>query len=351
VMEQGDQETAGETAGESARESAKRWSDILRPWGRADARRSMVQLLTSGPPFFLCWYASYRALSVSYWLSLALAVPTAVFLTRLFMIQHDCGHGSFFKSQNTANRVGFWIGVLTLTPYRYWRRTHAYHHAHSGDLGFRGFGDIDLITVREYYEMPFLGRLRYRAYRHPAVFLGLGGVFVFVLKHRFPWDIPRRWRREWRSVWKTNAALAGIALFMWLTIGLKTFAVVHLPVLLLTVTPGVWLFYVQHQFEDTYWREHENWGYVDANLRGSSHLVLPKVLQWVTASIGIHHVHHLNAKIPNYRLQECLDSNPELQGVTKLTPWEAIKTLNLSLWHEDSKRLVSFTEAKGLAAP
>ena len=343
MMEQEDREAAGE--------SAKRWSEILRPWGRADARSSMVQLLTSGPPFFLCWYASYRALSVSYWLSLALAVPTAVFLTRLFMIQHDCGHGSFFKSQNTANRVGFWIGVLTLTPYRYWRRTHAYHHAHSGDLGFRGLGDIDLITVREYYGMPFLGRLRYRAYRHPAVLLGLGGFFVFVIKHRFPWDIPRHWRREWRSVWKTNAALAGIALFMWLTIGLKTFALVHLPVLLLTVTPGVWLFYVQHQFEDTYWREHDNWGYVDANLRGSSHLVLPKVLQWVTASIGIHHVHHLNAKIPNYRLQECLDSNPKLQGVTKLTLWEAIKTLNLSLWHEDSKRLVSFTEAKGLAAP
>ena len=336
--------------GES-REALRRWSEILRPYGGADLRRSMIQLITSAAPFFLCWYASYRALSFSYWLSLVLAIPTAGFLLRLFVIQHDCGHGSFLKSQKTANRIGFWLGVLTMTPYRYWRRTHAHHHAHSGNLGFRGLGDIDVITVSEYYGRPLLGRLRYRAYRHPIVMLGLGGLFQFVIKHRFPWDTPRNWRREWRDVWKMNGVLAAILLFMWLTIGLKTFVLVHLPVLSLTVAIGVWLFYVQHQFEDTYWREHEDWAYVDAGLKGSSHLALPKLLQWVTASIGIHHVHHLNAKIPNYRLQECLDANPKLQQVTRLTIWDAIKTLKLSLWHEDSQRLVGFREAKRLATP
>ncbi len=307
-----------------------------------------MQILTSAPPYFLFWYAAYRALSVSYWLTLALAVPAAAFLTRLFMIQHDCGHGSFFKSQKVADTVGFWIGVLTLTPYRYWRKTHAYHHAHSGDLDFRGFGDIDTLTVSEYYDKSFLGRLRYRTYRHPVVLLGLGGLYLFALKHRYPWDIPRRWKREWVSVWQTNAVLAAIVAFMWLTIGLKAFILVHLPILLYTVSAGVWLFYVQHQFEETYWHEHEKWSYFDAGLEGSSHLVLPRWLQWITASIGIHHIHHISARIPNYKLQECLDSIPEFQEVTKISMWDGIKTLRLSLWHEDTRRLVSFSEARRL---
>ncbi|MCH8812714.1 MAG: fatty acid desaturase [Gemmatimonadetes bacterium] len=269
---------------------------------------------------------------------------------RLFLIQHDCGHGSFFKSQKVADFVGFWLGVATLTPYRYWRKTHAYHHAHSGDLGFRGLGDVDTITVSEYHEKTFLGRLRYRLYRHPFVLLGLGGFFVFALKHRFPWDIPRRWKREWASVWKTNAALAAILVLAGLTIGLKAAMLVHLPVLIVTGTVGVWLFYVQHQFEDTYWKEHTDWSYFEAGLEGSSYLVLPKPLQWVTASIGIHHIHHLSARIPNYRLQQCLDENPQLQHVTRIGIWDGIKTLRLALWDEDSRRLISFREARRLAS-
>ena len=330
-------------------ETAEHWRRLLGPYHGPDLRRSVTQLLTSAPPYLLCWYAAYRALSVSYWLTLALAVLAAAFLTRLFLIQHDCGHGSYFKSQKVADTVGFWIGVLTLTPYRYWRKTHAYHHAHSGDLDFRGFGDIDTLTVNEYYDKSLFGRLRYRAYRHPVVLLGLGGLYLFVVKHRYPWDIPRRWRRAWASVWQTNAALAGIVTFMWLTIGLKAFVLVHLPVLLFTVTAGVWLFYVQHQYEDTYWHEHEQWSYFEAGLEGSSHLALPKLLQWVTASIGIHHVHHISARIPNYKLQECMDAVPELQNVTRITIWDGIKTLRLSLWHEDTRTLVSFREARRLA--
>ena len=342
-----DESTSDELFSEG--QTPEEWREILGPYNGADLRRSLSQILTSATPFFVCWYAAYRALSVSYWLTLILAVATAAFQTRLFLIQHDCGHGSFFRSQRVADLVGFWIGVVTLTPYRYWRKTHAYHHAHSGDLDFRGLGDIDTITVKEYYGMPVLGRLRYRAYRNPLVLLGLGGLFVFLFKHRFPWDIPRHWKREWASVWKTNAVLSAILVLMGLTIGLKAFVLVHLPVLLLTATAGVWLFYVQHQFEDTYWHEHCDWSYFDAGLQGSSHLVLPKVFQWVTASIGIHHVHHLSARIPNYRLQQCLDENPELQHVTRVTIWDGIKTLRLSLWHEDSGRLVSFREARRIA--
>ena len=329
---------------------SQKWRAILGPYGGADLRRSLTQILTSVVPLFIFWYAAYRALSVGYWLTLILAVPTAGFVMRLFLIQHDCGHGSFFKSQKVADFVGFWLGVATLTPYRYWRKTHAYHHAHSGDLGFRGLGDVDTITVSEYHEKTFLGRLRYRLYRHPFVLLGLGGFFVFALKHRFPWDIPRRWKREWASVWKTNAALAAILVLAGLTIGLKAAMLVHLPVLIVTGTVGVWLFYVQHQFEDTYWKEHTDWSYFEAGLEGSSYLVLPKPLQWVTASIGIHHIHHLSARIPNYRLQQCLDENPQLQHVTRITIWDGLKTLRLALWDEDSRRLISFREARRLAS-
>jgi omega-6 fatty acid desaturase (delta-12 desaturase) len=340
----------GPGAGEPVHEerTSEEWRRILGPYGGADLRRSVGQILTSAVPFLVCWYAAYRALSVGYWLTLIIAVPTAGFVMRLFLIQHDCGHGSFFKSQKVADLVGFWLGVATLTPYRYWRKTHAYHHAHSGDLGFRGLGDVDTITLSEYRKKSFFGRLRYRLYRHPFVLLGLGGFFIFALKHRYPWDIPRRWKREWASVWKTNAVLVAIVVLLGLTIGLKAALLVHLPVLMLTGTVGVWLFYVQHQFEDTYWNEHTEWSYFDAGLQGSSYLVLPKPLQWVTASIGIHHVHHLSARIPNYRLQQCLDENPQLQQVTRINIWDGIKTLSLALWDEESRRLISFREARRL---
>ena len=324
------------------------WRQILGPYGGADLRRSLTQLFTSAVMFFILWYAAYRALSVGYWLTLLLSVPTAGFVMRLFMIQHDCGHGSFFKSRKVADLVGFWIGVLTLTPYRYWRKTHAHHHAHAGDLAFRGLGDVETITASEYRKRSSYGRLRYRLYRNPFVLLGLGGLFVFALKHRFPWDISKQWKREWASIWKTNAMLLVIVVLLGQTIGLKAALLVHLPVLVISASVGVWLFYIQHQFEDTYWHEHADWAYFDAALQGSSHLVLPKPLQWITASIGIHHIHHLSARIPNYRLQQCMNENSELQHVTRITIWEGIKTLNLSLWDEDSRRLVSFREARRL---
>jgi omega-6 fatty acid desaturase (delta-12 desaturase) len=297
--------------------------------------------------FFGLWTLAYLALSASYWLTLALAIPTAGFLMRLFMIQHDCGHGSFFKSRRARDLVGFWIGVLTLTPYAYWRKTHAYHHAHSGDLDLRGFGDIDTLTVDEYLALPWHKRLGYRLYRHPLVLFGIGAVLHFVVIHRFPWDTPREWHGAWRSVWLTNLAIAGSVLVAGLTLGFGKFFLVHGPVVVLSCAAGVWLFYVQHQFEDTYWHRHEEWDYYDAALEGSSFLALPPPLRWLTADIGIHHVHHLSARIPNYRLRQAMSQVPELQNATRITLGETFRLIRLTLWDEGKEKLVGFRELRG----
>jgi omega-6 fatty acid desaturase (delta-12 desaturase) len=324
------------------------WNKTLAPYSGANTRRSMTQLLSSALPFFGLWALAYWALGVGYWLTLLFALGATGFLMRLFMIQHDCGHGSFFKSRRARDTVGFMIGVLTLTPYEYWRKTHAYHHAHSGDLDLRGFGDIDTLTVEEYCAKSWWGRLGYRVYRNPLILFGVGAVFHFVVIHRFPWNVPRGWQQAWKSVWMTNLALAGIVVAMALTIGLKSFLLVHAPIVLFTCGAGVWLFYVQHQFEDTYWHRSYEWDYYDAALEGSSFLVLPSPLQWLTANIGIHHVHHLNARIPNYRLQEAMESVPELQNPTRVTMWESLRLIRLSLWDEVEQRLVGFREARRL---
>ncbi len=329
------------------REQVRKWNDILRPYWGADTGRSVTQLLTSAVPFVVLWYAMLRSLEVSYWLTLLLAVPTTGFMMRLFMIQHDCGHGSFFESRKARDLLGFWIGVLLLTPYDYWRKTHAYHHAHSGDLDFRGFGDIDTFTVREYLSWPRRRRFAYRLYRHPVVLFTVGPLFHFLVKHRYPWDIPKDWKQAWRSVWLTNLALAGVIAVMWATIGLQRFLLVQAPVTFMACSLGVWLFYVQHQFEHTYWHWHRSWDYYEASLHGSSFLVLPRPLQWITANIGVHHVHHMSARIPNYKLQQAHDENPEFHVVTKVTFRDTWKLINLTLWDEDRERLIRFKDLKG----
>ena len=319
---------------------------MLRPYWGADTRRSVIQLLASAIPFFVLWYAMLRSLEIGYWLTLLLTIPTAGFLMRLFMIQHDCGHGSFFNSRAARDGVGFCIGVMTLVPYDYWRRTHAYHHANSGNLDFRGFGDIITLTVAEYEALGRVGRIKYRLYRHPFILFLIGPAFHFLIKHRYPWDIPRDWTQAWRSVWRTNAAIAGILVLMALTIGCKRFVLVQAPLTLVTCSLGVWLFYVQHQYEDTYWFRKEKWDFFDAALQGSSYLVLPRPLQWITANIGIHHVHHLSSRIPNYRLQEVMDANPELQTVTRVTMRDSLRLIRLSLWDEESDQLIGFRDLR-----
>ena len=326
--------------------SASYWRRITSPYSTPDFRRSARQLSTAVALFALSWAAMFFSLQVHYALTIALAFPTAAFLVLLFMIQHDCGHGSYFKSRKLRDAVGFCIGVLTLTPYEYWRQTHAYHHSHSGDLDFRGFGDIDTLTVREYKVLPARRRFLYRLYRSPLVLLTIGPAFHFMLKHRYPWDVPRDWKSAWRGVWLTNLALALILLVAHFTIGLKAFLMIQLPVSLIASSMGVLLFYVQHQYEDSYWHRHDQWNYHEAALLGSSHLVLPKWLQWLTGNIGLHHVHHLSSQIPNYRLQECLDANPELQVARQITIKDCIRLFGLTLWDEERRELISFRQLR-----
>lgn len=326
------------------------WLAMTAPYLGPDTRRSVTQLVVSAVGFVVFWIAAYLALEVSVLLTLALTLPTAGFLIRLFMIQHDCGHGSYFRSRRARDVVGFCIGVLTLTPYQYWRKTHAHHHAHSGDLDLRGFGDVETLTVREYRALPLGRRIMYRGYRHPLIMLTLGPLFHFVVKHRYPWEVPRDWTSAWASIWWTNACLAAILVAAWATIGLVPFLLVQGPVTLISGATGILLFYVQHQFEETYWDRDPDWDFFEASVYGSSHLVLPRPLQWITASIGIHHVHHLSSRIPNYRLEECLEANPPLQAATRITLRDTARLFRLALWDEDARRMVSFRDLKKRAA-
>jgi omega-6 fatty acid desaturase (delta-12 desaturase) len=288
------------------------------------------------------WTLMYLSLRVSYWLTLLLAVPTAFFLIRLFIIQHDCGHGSFFSSARIADIVGSVLGVFTLTPYHYWRKTHALHHATSGNLEHRGFGDIDTLTVDEYLALTRWGRFKYRLYRHPVVLFGVGAVIHFFIRHRLPTIVPRDWTRERRSILWTDVGLLAVIVLAGTLIGFRNVLLIQLPVALITTVIGVWLFYVQHQFEPTYWEHDDRWVYDAAALQGSSYYRLPKVLQWATGNIGLHHIHHLHPRIPNYRLQRVLDEHAELRDVPTLTLLESFRCVRLTLWDEQKRRLVPF---------
>jgi len=318
------------------------WRKLLEPYKRSSTRAATIQLLNTALPFALLWYLTLKCLAVSYGLSLLLAVPTGFLFIRLFILQHDCGHGSFFPARRANHIVGSLLGIVTLFPYGYWRRTHAIHHATSGNLDHRELGDVKTYTVREYRSWTATHRFLYRLYRHPLILLGLGPTYQFILKHRFPFDIPWSWKREWASVLWTNLGIAVVlgSLAWWH--GWKAVLMVHLPVVLVAGAVGVFLFYVQHQFEDTYWQHEEAWDFYRAGVEGSSFLVLPRPLHWLTGNIGYHHIHHLVSRIPNYRLAECYREVPELQRVTRLTLRQGLRCLNLKLWDEDAKRLVGF---------
>jgi omega-6 fatty acid desaturase (delta-12 desaturase) len=329
---------------------ARRWAQILANYRRPSHARSLAELAITFLPLVALWTVAWLTFSLGYaWASLIIAIPAAGFLVRLFMIQHDCGHGTFFAHRWMNDWIGRVIGTLTLTPYEFWRRSHAIHHATAGNLDRRGFGDVDTLTVREYLSRSRWGRLKYRLYRHPIVMFGIGPAYLFLLQHRIPLGLMRNGWRPWASTMFTNLAIALIvAVLAWL-IGIKAFVIVHLPIMMLAATVGVWLFYVQHQFEYTVWERDGKWSMHDAALHGSSHYDLPRFLRWFTANIGVHHVHHLCSRIPYYRLPSVLRDHPELRDIGRITLLESFRCVRLVLWDEGQRRLVSFREVRSSA--
>jgi omega-6 fatty acid desaturase (delta-12 desaturase) len=325
----------------------RRWTRILNSYRRSNHMRSIAELMITALPLATLWTAAWFAFSFGHaWASLLIAIPAAGFLLRLFMIQHDCGHGTFFAKRRTNDWVGRVIGVLTLTPYDWWRRTHAIHHATTGNLDRRGIGDVDTLTVQEYRARSQGGRLKYRLYRHPLVMFVVGPAYLFLLQHRLPVGLMRDGWQPWISTMATNVAVALIVAVLTWFIGIKAFVLVHLPIMLLAATAGVWLFYVQHQFEQTAWARDESWNLHEAALYGSSHYDLPVLLRWFTANIGIHHVHHLCSRIPYYRLPNVLCDHPELREVGQVTLLQSFRCVRLVLWDEAQQRLVSFREIR-----
>ena len=321
------------------------WVRVLSKYREPNSMRSAFELGVTVGPFLLLWVLAWWSLSVSYWLTLAISMINAAFLLRLFAIQHDCGHGAFFNNRTLSDWLGRVIGVLTLTPYDVWRRTHSIHHSSSGNLARRGIGEVYTMTVVEYYEMTLLNRLKYRLYRNPVVMFGLGPSYLFFLQNRLPLGLMAS-AKYWVSAMCTNAALLACLALVLHFGGLMPILLIFLPTTLLAATAGVWLFYVQHQFEDAHWDSEEDWQLHDSALKGSSHYVLPSVLQWLSANIGIHHVHHLYSRIPFYRLPEVLRDHIELADGNRMTIRQSVGNVRLHLWDEKSKRLLSFSQAR-----
>jgi omega-6 fatty acid desaturase (delta-12 desaturase) len=321
---------------------------LVARFARPRPGRAWLQLADTALPFAALWAVMAHGVHAgwSYAWILLLALPAAGLYVRLFIIQHDCGHGSFFARRRLDHAVGAAIGLATLIPYGYWKKTHAIHHATSGNLDRRELGDVVTLTVAEFRALPPLRRLAYRLYRSAPVLLLVGPTYQFVLKHRFPFDIPFAWKKEWSSVLWNNLALALAAWGLGSWLGWWTLAAVQLPIVVIAGAAGVWLFYVQHQFEEAYWERGERWSADEAALRGSSFLDLPRWLHWLTGNIGYHHIHHLAAKVPNYRLRECFQSSPDLQRAPRLTLLSSLRCARLKLWDEEARRLVPFSSLR-----
>lgn len=308
--------------------------------------RSIFELAVTAVPFVLLWILISYSLGAGQFYGYLLILPAGAFLLRLFLLQHDCGHGALFRRQSSNDWVGRTLGILTFTPYDYWRRIHAIHHASTGNLGARGLGDIDTLTVAEFRAATRLQQFRYRFYRHPLVLFGIGPAYQFLLKHRLPFGMMSKGWRPWVSTLGTNAGIAVVAAILIWALGLKLFLLVHLPIALVAASIGVWLFYVQHQFEATHWARGDAWSFHEAALNGSSHYQLPLVLRWFTANIGAHHIHHLASRIPFYRLPEVLREVPALDAVSRVTIPQSLRAVRLTLWDETNQRLISFADAR-----
>ncbi len=318
------------------------------PYEQIDLKASLKQIANTIPPLLLLWFAAYLSLSVSYWLTLPIVIAAAGFMVRTFILFHDCCHQSFFKNKLANDILGTITGILTLVPYEQWKRSHAIHHATSGNLDKRGVGDVWLMTVQEYAEASLWTKIRYTIYRHPLVLFGLGPIALFLLQHRFNRKAARG-KERW-NLYLTNVGIVGLySLLIWL-IGWQAFLLIQGPIFFLASAMGIWLFYVQHQFEDSYFEKEEEWSYVQAAVEGSSYYKLPKVLQWISGNIGFHHVHHLSPRVPNYNLEKAHEAAPPLKMATTVTFRTSLKALRYRLWNEETHTFMSFREARAYIA-
>lgn len=322
----------------------------LKPFSTPHTGRSLWELAITVGPFCAVMLVMLVAIDAGYLAALLLAPLAGLLLLRVFIIQHDCGHGAFLSKRSGNDWIGRALGVLTFTPYDCWRRSHTLHHANTGNLDSRGVGDVDTLTVAEFLASSPLQRLLYRAYRHPVVLFGIGPAYLFMLRHRLPIGLMREGSQYWVSAMATNLATAAILGLLVYAFGWATTALVVVPALLIAASTGVYLFYIQHQFETAHWERKPDWAFHDAALHGSTHLDLPQPLRWFTANIGVHHVHHLYSRIPFYRLQEVLKAHPELRDVNRYTLAQTVRPLVLTLWDEQNRRLISFREAARLRA-
>jgi omega-6 fatty acid desaturase (delta-12 desaturase) len=335
---------------ESTKTSAdkKTWRKVIANYETPIALRSIWQLVNTLPAFFGLWALMYFSLRVHYALTLLLAIPAAGFMVRIFIISHDCGHRSYFKSDRLNNFWGVITSTMTLTPYSAWRHDHAKHHASSGNLDKRGVGDIWTLTVKEYLALTKMQRLHYRIYRNPLILFGVGPLYLFLVQQRMiNWSETKRVRL---SVLRTNLTIVTILAIAYFTIGLKAFVAVQLPITIIASSAGVWLFYVQHQFEGVYWERGENWDYVAQALEGSSFYKLPKLFQWFSGSIGFHHVHHLSARIPNYLLEKCHKESGLFEHVPEITLVKSLRCLTYRLWDEETGELITFSGLRRIRA-
>jgi omega-6 fatty acid desaturase (delta-12 desaturase) len=325
------------------------WRETLAPYARPRLGRSLLDIATSIVPYLALSVLMYLVVDGTPLLALALAIPAAGFLLRTYMVFHDCAHGSFLASKRANAWLGTATGLLVFESFESWRHNHAVHHATAGDLDRRGVGDVTTMTVAEFRAASGRRRLEYRLFRNPLVMFGLGPVYALMVQPRLVSKTARP--RIRRAVLRTNVALAVLIVGLCWLVGWQSYLLVQMPTALLAGAAGVWLFYVQHQFEDTYWESSGDWSYADAALRGSSHLKLPRVLQFFTANIGLHHVHHLSTRIPNYSLQRAHDDNPIFHGVPTLSIRDGVRAVRLKLWDEDAGRLVTFAQARGPVQP
>ncbi len=322
------------------------WKEIVLKYQKPSLWRAIWQITNTLVPMGIIWYLMYLALPVSWWLVVPLAVLAGGFLVRVFIIFHDCGHGSYFKSRAANDVVGFITGVLTFTPYYHWRWEHAIHHSSAGDLDKRGTGDVWTMTVQEYLESSRWKKFAYRLSRNPFILFGVAPLVLFMVLQRFP--SPKASPRERHSVYAMNAAILAVAVMLSLVFGVRAYLLIQVIILLVAGGAGVWMFYVQHQFEDVYWERGEDWSYVSAALEGSSFYKLPRILQWFSGNIGFHHIHHLSPRIPNYNLEKCHQADPLFQQVKPITLFSSFKTATYRLWDEKSRKLVGYSHLREL---